>query len=68
MQDWPEGRILRNSSFSEIQEVCQTPVERLSILVLFPLLLAFSSSSGLYQVIESSLYLHEVQDTSTTRS
>ena len=42
----PEGHILSYSHSSEIQEVCQIPVERPSIQ-------AFSSSSGLYQVVKN---------------
>ena len=46
VQDRPEGCILCNPPVSEIQKVCQIPVERPSIRVLLPLLRAFSSSSG----------------------
>ena len=38
VQDRPEGCILCNPPVSEIQEVCQIPVERPSIRVLLPLL------------------------------
>ena len=47
MHDRPEGCILCNTTVTEIQEVCQIPVERPSIRNLWPLLQAFSSSSGL---------------------
>ena len=46
VQDRPEGCILCNPPVSEIQKVCQIPVERPSIRVLLPLLRAFSSSFG----------------------
>ena len=53
VQDRPEGCILCNPPVSEIQKVCQIPVERPSIRVLLPLLRAFSSSSGFYKAIKS---------------
>ena len=53
MQDRREGCILCNPPVSEIQKVCQIPVERPSIRVLLPLLRAFSSSSGFYKAIKS---------------
>ena len=52
VQDRPEC-ILCNPPVSEIQKVCQIPVERPSIRVLLPLLRAFSSSSGFYKAIKS---------------
>ena len=56
VQDRPEGCIISNPPVSEIQKVCQIPVERPSIRVLLPLLRAFSSSSGLYKVIKSPYF------------
>ena len=53
MQDRPEGYILCNPPVSEIQTVCQIPVEKSSVRVLLPLLRAFSSSSGFYKAIQS---------------
>ena len=53
VQDRPEGCILCNPPVSEIQKVCQIPVERPSIRVLLPLLRAFSSSSGFCKAIKS---------------
>ena len=53
VQDRPEGCISCNPLVSEIQKVCQIPVERPSIRVLLPLLRAFSSSSGFYNAIKS---------------
>ena len=41
------------SPVSEIQDVCQIPVEKPSVQVLLPLLQTFSCSSGLYKVIKS---------------
>ena len=38
MQDRPEGCIIYNPPVSEIQEVCQIPIERPSIQVLLALL------------------------------
>ena len=56
VQDRPEGCILCNVPVSEIQKVCQIPVERSSIQVLLPFLQAFSTSSSFYKAIKS-LYL-----------
>ena len=42
-----------NFPVSEIQEICQIPLERPSIRVLLPLLRPFSSSSGFYKAIKS---------------
>ena len=54
MQYRPEGCILCNPPVCGVEELCQIPVERPSIRVLFPLLWVFSSSSGLYKIIKSS--------------
>ena len=56
VQDRPEGCILCNTLVSKTQEVCQIPVERPSIRVLLPLIRAFSSFSGFYQVIKSPYF------------
>ena len=53
VQDRPEGCILCNVPVSEIQKVCQIPVERSSIQVLLPFLRAFSTSSSFYKAIKS---------------
>ena len=53
VQDRPEGCILCNPPVSQVQKVCQIPVERLSIQVFLPLLRAFSSSSSFCKVIKS---------------
>ena len=53
MQDRPEGCLLCDFPVSEIQEVCQIPVERPSIRILLTLLRAFCSPSGFYKVIKS---------------
>ena len=53
MQDRPKGCLLCNRTVSEVQEVCQTPVESSSIRVLLPLPRDFSSSSGFYKAIKS---------------
>ena len=51
-----EECILWNTPVSEIQDVCQIPMERPSIRVLLLFLRDFSSSYGIYKVIKS-LYL-----------
>ena len=53
VQDRAEGCIIFNLPVSEIQEVCQIPVERPSIQVLLQLLWAFFSCSGFYKAIKS---------------
>ena len=57
MQDRPEGCISYNPPVSEIQKVCQIPVERPSIRVLLPLLRAFSSSSGFTMLLKVPISL-----------
>ena len=53
VQDRPDGCILCNPPASEIQKVCQIPVERPSIRALLLLLQAFSSSSDFYSDVKS---------------
>ena len=53
VQDRPEGYIICNPSVTEIQKLCQIPVERSPVQVLLPLLRALSSSFGFYKAIKS---------------
>ena len=60
VQDRPKGCLLCNRTVSEVQEVCQIPVESSSIRVLLPLPRDFSSSSGFYKAIKAISLLRKL--------